>query len=279
MGAVIRRETNVLLSRRNPPSAGWVAIDEFEDLFQRFDGIRILCPEHRSICSAFGRMQSRLFGPFIRLNDIDASGELLLVVARAPSDLRMVDALANARKRFRKIVGYVINSYFIDGFENSVRQYDHVFSTTEEGADLVRTKYGISSSVLFQGFDCLNWASIDPGRSIDLIGFGRQPESYHREFQNAFHNSASNILYLHSPIGAQSGANVWIERPMMLKLLQRSKISLAFHLMVEPVAGRPRAANFVTSRWLESLGRGVSFLANGLLQDGERHVFLVERAD
>src|SRR5262249_3339874 len=40
------------------------------------------------------------------------------------------------------------------------------------------------------------------------------------------------------------------------KLLQRSKLSLAFHLLVEPIGERPRAANFVTSRWLESLGTG-----------------------
>ena len=255
-GEIAKAHTNVLLSRRNPPSAGWVAIDEFEDLFQRFDGTRILCPEHLSIRSAFGRMQSRLFGPFNRLNDMDAGGELLLVVARAPSDLRMVDALPDARKRFRNIAGYVIDSYFTEGFESSVKQYDHIFSTTQEGVEWLKGKYGVSSSVLAQGFDCLSWASIDPGRSIDLIGFGRQPQSYHREFQGAFHSSTSGILYLHSPIGAQAGANVWIERPMMLKLLQRSKISLAFHLLVEPIGGRPRSANFVTSRWLESLGAG-----------------------
>lgn len=251
-----RLDLNVLLSRRNPPSAGWVAIDEFEDLFHLFDGTRILCPEHRSIQSSLGRMRSRLLGPFLRLDDIDAGGELLLVVARVPSDLRMVYALTGARKRFRKIAGYVIDSYFTEGYESSVKEYDHIFSTTQEGADLIRANYGVASSVLYQGFDCLAWANIDSDRSIDLIGFGRQPASYHREFQTAFHKSASNILYLHSPIGARTGADVWLERPMMLKLLQRSKVSLAFHLFVEPVGTRPRAANFVTSRWLESLGAG-----------------------
>ena len=253
---VVRADLNVLLSRRNPPSAGWVAIDEFEDLFHRLDGARILCPEHRSIRSSIGRMKSRLLGPFLRLDDIDAGGELLLVVARVPSDLRMIYALTSARKRFRKIAGYVIDSYFTEGYESSVKEYDHVFSTTQEGVDLIRASYGVSSSVLYQGFDCLAWASIDSDRSIDLIGFGRQPTSYHREFQTAFHTHASNILYLHSPIGARAGADVWLERPMMLKLLQRSKVSLAFHLLVEPVGIRPRAANFVTSRWLESLGTG-----------------------
>lgn len=251
----VDKNGTVLLSRRNPPFAGWVAIDEFEDLFARLTGGRILCAEHRSIRTAIGRMESRLIGPFLRFDE-RAGGELLLVVAREPSDLRMVYALPNVRKRFRKIAGYVIDSYFAESFERSACQYDHLFSTTEEGAELLRVRYRVSSSVLRQGFDCLRWASAEADRSIDVIGFGRQPESYHRRFQAAFHTSESRLLYLHSPIGTRTGTAVYTERPMMLKLLQRSKISMAFHLLVEPVGQRPREASFVTSRWLESLGAG-----------------------
>jgi hypothetical protein len=249
---------SVLLSRRNPASAGWVAIDEFEDLFQRLCGTRILCADHRSLLrDPLGKAQRRLLGRFYPLKEtVNRDAELLLVVARTPSDLSMLHSLAHARKRFRKIAGYVIDSYFLEGFESSVKSYDHIFSTTQEGADIVRTRYGVPSSVLRQGFDCLAWASTDPARSIDLIGFGRQPASYHREFQRWFHDSQSNILYLHSPIGANAGSAVWVERPMMLKLLQRSKMSLAFHLLVEPDEARPRAASFVTSRWFESLAAG-----------------------
>jgi len=36
---VARADLNVLLSRRNPPSAGVGAIDEFEDLLHRLDGM------------------------------------------------------------------------------------------------------------------------------------------------------------------------------------------------------------------------------------------------
>jgi hypothetical protein len=251
----VSKNGTVLLSRRNPPFAGWVAIDEFEDLFLRITGGQILCAEHRSIRTAIGRMESRLIGPFLRFAE-QAGGELLLVVAREPSDLRMIYALPNARKRFRKIAGYVIDSYFAESFERSARHYDHVFSTTEEGAELLRSRYGVSSSVLRQGFDCLRWANAEADRSIDVIGFGRQPDSYHRSFQAAFHTSESKVLYLHSPIGTRMGADIYTERPMMLKLLQRSKISLAFHMLIDPVGQRPRAAGFVTSRWLESMGAG-----------------------
>ena len=137
-----------------------------------------------------------------------------------------------------------------------MKEYDHIFCTTEEGAETVRKKFGVSSSILRQGFDCLSWASVNTARCIDIIGFGRQPQSYHHEFQRAFHNRHSQLIYLHSPIGATTGPAVWTERPMLLKLLQRSKISLAFHLLVEAQDNRPRAATFVTTRWLESLAAG-----------------------
>jgi hypothetical protein len=248
---------NVVVSHREPPFSGWVAIDEFEDLFARLGNCRILVPLGRSpLPGLAGRIRDKSFGAFTRLGPIENDGDLLLVVARGPGDLRMLSSIPNARMRFRYIAGYVIDSYFTEDFGSSVRGYDHIFSTTQEGSEEISKRFKVSSSVLRQGFDCLNWASCDGARSIDLIGFGRQPSSYHRAFQNAFHTHRSGLLYLHSPIGAFTGDAVWRERPMMLKLLQQSKISLAFHLLVEPEAKRPRSTNFVTSRWFESLATG-----------------------
>jgi hypothetical protein len=61
---------------------------------------------------------------------------------------------------------------------------------------------------------------------------------------------------MHSPIGSMQGAAVWTERAMLLKLMQRSKIGLAFHMLVEPQGNRPKTAGFVTSRWFEQLAAG-----------------------
>jgi hypothetical protein len=248
--------SNVLLSERENPFSGWVAIDEFEDLFGSFDNSRIATvTRRRPLPDLAQKIRNRLIGPYGTVTDLE-NGNLLLVVARAPNDLKMLLSIPNVRKKFRYIAGYVIDSYFTENFPSITKNYDHIFCTTEEGAETVKSRFGTSSSVLAQGFDCLTWACRNDVRSIDLIGFGRQPPSYHREFQRAFHTEASPLLYLHSPIGAARGRAVWDERPMMLKLLQRSKLSLAFHLGVEPQTVRPRAASFVTSRWFESLTTG-----------------------
>jgi hypothetical protein len=249
--------SNLIVSGREPPFVGWVAVDEFEDLFRVIDGSRIaLVTRRRFLLSRLLAIGDGLLKSFVKSDVSEQYGELLLVVARTPSDLRMLYKIEHARRRFRYIAGFVIDSYFIEDFPAATKDYDHIFSTTEEGAVEVRNRFGIPSSVLRQGFDCLSWASVRRDRSIDLIGFGRQPRSYHQQFQRSFHNPQSALIYLHSPIGVTTGEGVWIERPMMLKLLQRSKMSLAFNLLVDPPNARPAAASFVTSRWFESLASG-----------------------
>ncbi|MBR0836974.1 glycosyltransferase family 1 protein [Bradyrhizobium manausense] len=246
-----------VLSLRDYPFVGWVAIDEFEDLLARVSGCQILAPSRRpNLPKLFERIRNRTIGKFAPIGHFSQSRELLIVVARSPADLQIVHSISNVRKSFRNIAAFVIDSYFIDAFNHDTKLFDHVFTTTEEGADAVRQRFGVASSVLRQGFDCLNWACVDEVRSIDLVGFGRQPPGYHHAFQDAFHRVGSPVLYLHSPIGTISGDAVRKERPMLIKLLQRSKVSLAFHLGVQPQNSRPISADFVTSRWFESLAAG-----------------------
>ncbi|MHB8885753.1 MAG: glycosyltransferase [Methylovirgula sp.] len=251
------RASSIILSRREKPFVGWVAIDEFEDLFSRLSGAEIVIPHARKPYGGLlGRAKRRILGEFEAFKEPLPSGDLLLVMARSPGDLGLVNSIGSARNQFRYVAGYIIDSYFVEALGPATKRYDHIFSTTEAGAECVRKRFGISSSVLRQGFDCLRWSCASHNRSIDLIGFGRQPPSYHRAFQAEFHREKSKLLYLHSPIGTAWGPDVWIERPMLLKLLQRSKISLAFHLGIEAQHDRPRNPGFVTSRWFESLASG-----------------------
>ncbi len=183
-------------------------------------------------------------------------GDVLIVVARSPSDLGMIKTIPGCRKKFVKIYGFVTDSYFQSGFVKETALYDAITVTAYEDIDYPKNRFGITVHQLYQGADCLTWVPREmKNREIDIISFGRTPPSYHTCFSQCFHPASSPYLYLHSPLGNLSGSSVHLERGMLFKLLHRSRISLAFHLYVEPQGDRPRSM-MVTSRWLESLLSG-----------------------
>ena len=137
-------------------------------------------------------------------------GDVLFVVAYAPQDRSMIEAIAGCRPKFRPIVAWLTDSYFQAGFGRATAQYDAITVTAHGDVAHPQTRYGMPVHQVYQGVDGL---------------------------------------------GAAAGPSVHLERGMLFKLLHRSKMTLAFHLSVEPQGPRPRAM-MVSSRWLESLLAG-----------------------
>ena len=244
---------SVLYAGLASPHAGWVAIDELAELLAHYFAAEILSPK-----PVPGPWLGRLMRPHqINYETLPTrGGDVLIVVAHGPGDLGMVNAIADCRKKFGKIYGFITDSYFQSGFVKETALFDAITVTAHEDVDYPESRFGISVSQLYQGADCLTWAPRERmTREIDVIGFGRTPPSYQACFSRRFHAPGSPYLYLHSPLGNLSGPSVHLERGMLFKLLQRTRISLAFHLYVEPQGGRPRSM-MVTSRWLESLLAG-----------------------
>ncbi len=179
-----------------------------------------------------------------------------MVVAHGPADLAMLSAIPDVRKKFRKIYAFVTDSYFHAGFPSETALFDAITVTAHEDQTFPAHQFGIEVSQLYQGTDALRWAPHrDLTRDIDVISYGRTPPSYHTSLIQHLHVAESPYLYLHSPLGHITGPDVQLERGMLFKLLHRSRISLAFHLFVEPQGDRPRSM-MITSRWLESLLAG-----------------------
>ncbi len=244
---------SVLYAGLASPHAGWVAIDELAELLAHYFQAEVLSPK-----PVAGPWLNRLLHPhqahFEPLQT--AGGDVLIVVARGPGDLGMINAIPDCRKKFGKIYGFVTDSYFQAGFVKETALFDAITVTAHEDVAFPKSRYAIPVHQLYQGADCLTWAPRQiMHREIDVIGFGRTPPSYQACFSRRFHPANSPYLYLHSPLGNLSGANVPLERGMLFKLLHRTRISLAFHLYVEPQGDRPRSM-MVTSRWLESLLSG-----------------------
>jgi hypothetical protein len=168
----------------------------------------------------------------------------------------MVNAIRDARTKFSRIHAFVTDTYFQAGFYAETALFDSITVTAHEDMAFVAQKFGIAVHHLHQGTDALQWAPRQTfAREIDVMSFGRTPPSYQSALTQAFHRMDSPHLYLHSPLGNLTGPTVQVERAMLFKLLHRTRISLAFHLLIEPQGGRPRSM-MVTSRWLESLLSG-----------------------
>lgn len=235
------------------PHAGWAAIDELADLLVHYFNAELVSPR-RAPASLAHRLLGKAGTAWEPIGC--AGGDVLIVVAHAPQDLSMIDAIAGCRSKFKRIVAWVTDSYFQAGFGRATAEYDAITVTAHEDAAHPRSRHGIPVHPVHQGVDGLAWAPpLQSQRSIDLMGFGRMPPSYHAHFSQRFHPASSPYLYLHSPLGNVTGPSVHLERGMLFKLLHRTKVSLAFHLYVEPQGQRPRAM-MVTSRWLESLLAG-----------------------
>ena len=252
----------ILCAGYGDPHVGWVAIDELADLLAHYFNAELLSP-HLAPRPWTGHFVHRHRAHYHPLSC--SGGDVLIVVARGPSDLGLINAIPDCRRKFRRIYAWVTDSYFQAGFTKETAHYDAITVTAHEDVAFPRDKYGIQVHQLYQGADCLTWAPRQEAvREIDVMGMGRTPPSYHAQFSRMFHNAHSPYLYLHSPIGSITGPSVHAERGMLFKLLQRTSVSLAFHLYVEPQEKRPRSM-MVTSRWLE-------FLLSGCIVAGKRPI-------
>ena len=243
----------VLYAGLRSPHAGWAAIDELALILVRVFQAELLSPaiQPNSLLRRISGREKLQFAPLEC-----AGGDVLFVVARGPEDLAMVSAIRDVRAKFSRIHAFVTDTYFQAGFYAETSLFDSITVTAHEDRDFPAQKFGIQVHHLHQGTDALQWAPRQTfAREIDVMSFGRTPPSYQSALTQAFHRMDSPYLYLHSPLGNLSGPTVQVERAMLFKLLHRTRISLAFHLLIEPQGGRPRSM-MVTSRWLESLLSG-----------------------
>ncbi|ABL64938.1 glycosyltransferase [Chlorobium phaeobacteroides] len=246
-------KASILYAGLAAPYAGWLAIDELAELLAHYFQAEILSPKVMPGLLLDRFIHSRQ----VRFESLQTNGgDVLIVVACSPGDLGMISAIPDCRKKFDKIYGFVTDSYFHAGFVKETALFDAITVTAHEDVEYPKTNFGIPVHQLYQGTDGLTWAPRNlMHREIDVMGFGRIPPTFHSHFSQCFHSPASPYLYLHSPLGHISGDAVHLERGMLFKLLHRTRISLAFHLFVEPQGDRPRSM-MVTSRWLESLLSG-----------------------
>lgn len=253
----------VISARLIDQSISWRSLWDFAELVAQQDGFHALDIEYKKQFEVSPlKVQSvlaRLGHAYKYIGEIPNNINATIVICRTPSDLQIINSFPKIRDKSNVVVAYILDSYFREGYPRDVSNYDLIFVSDEDDVEFVRQRYQCRVKCVWQGIDTVRWSSLNDRRSIDLVGFGRTPIRYHREFQKSFHRSDDAVFYLHSPLGHREGPEVVRERPMFFKVLQNSTISLAFHLLFEPEVKRPRSM-MLTARWLESLTSGCLIL-------------------
>ncbi len=203
------------------------------------------------------RYKHRIFKSWFAIDEtpvLESDPNILLVVGIMPQFLLSIFSLGSFLNNFDLRVGYLL-----DGFDPSylnkplLSRLDHLFVISPELAYEAETQHALKVSFLPLGINTLTSRLIQPQRSIDVIGYGRNNPEVHAHLQRHFNHPTSDRLYFHSTFSQPEVTHPTEHIALMEKLLRRSKLNLCFEASNVP---RFRGHSPLLYRWLESWATG-----------------------
>ena len=189
-----------------------------------------------------------------------SSTDCAVVIASDPGQLLALAQPAHFRQQYRRIIGWVIDSFWDDRIPMSVRHrnfYDVIFVTdpqdvrswTEAGVDHV---------------ECLPWGSDvlsvmnreQTTRTIDLQRVGRQPASWDNDEQTRTLAASHGLTYRGRTFQAHNKptpGEAWID---LDHALWSAKAVLAFSVRDAPTKYTHPTKDYLTGRWTDALAHG-----------------------
>jgi hypothetical protein len=186
-----------------------------------------------------------------------ASDETCLLVCKGPADLLAVLKIENWRKRFRYLVTWIIDSFWLDHIPRSIRlrnPFDHIFVTSLEDVDLWREIAGVTTTWLPWGTDALRLGQGGAHREWDLMRVGRQPSEWEDDLDAALAAESLGIRYRGRP--DSSGLNALQNQKLMMNAYGDSKFILAFSNAVNRDPNNHPTREYLTGRWVDAVGCG-----------------------
>lgn len=177
------------------------------------------------------------------------------------------------RKHIRKdatLVAFVFDAYFSDryskvhpaiarhsGMMRNLRRFSAIYSPFLEILDQQKARFGLNLKYLPIGVDALRFAENIPekDRWIDINGYGRQPDDLVEALADAFNTRRGRVFHYTRHMNASIAKDPIRHRQLFWKLLNHSKIALAY----SPESCDPQGrfpCSFVGQRWFESLAAG-----------------------
>jgi hypothetical protein len=236
-----------------PEDRGWTPIQYMVTKAALMLEAEVIAMDHR--------MPSRLTQALSILNrrNQHAGEELCLMVCAGPGDLLKILQVADWRKRFKFIAAWIIDSFWTTHISSILRfanPFDQFFVTSIEDVGLWKEITGVPTSWLPWGADVLGWGRMVAERPWDLTRVGRQPPEWEDDAQTLQDAHGLGIRFRGRPPGA--GLTTLENQRCLTDAYGDSKYILAFSNSVNPEIYTHPTRQYLTGRWVDSLGCGAT---------------------
>jgi hypothetical protein len=183
-----------------------------------------------------------------------------LVICASPPRLQSLLLVPNWRKRYRRVVAWVFDSFWVNEIPQIARgwshHFDHIFVTEPEDVDEWGKKTGIPISWLPWGTDALRLGSSSSDRPIDLLRLGRQPQHWEDDEKTQMECSHRGIKFHGRPDFFEDARKN--QRHLMKDVFARTKFSLSWSNRESPAPQTHPEREYMTARWTDALAAGAT---------------------
>jgi hypothetical protein len=183
-----------------------------------------------------------------------------LVICASPACLQSLCLIPHWRKRYRHVVAWVFDSFWVNAIprigQGWPHHFDHIFVTEPEDVDEWGVKTGIPTSWLPWGTDALRLGSSNGNRPVDLLRIGRQPQQWEEDEKTRIMCNLRDIKFHGRPdFFGDAQKN---QRHLMTEVFARTKFSLSWSNGVSPALQTHPKREYITARWTDALAAGAT---------------------
>jgi hypothetical protein len=236
-----------------PDENGWTPIQYMVTLAAQMLEAQVITIDYR--------MPSRLrqVASVLNRRNRNAGDEACLMICAGPGDLLKIMQVTAWRKRFKFIAAWIIDSFWTTHLSSVVKitkPFDHFLVTSIEDVDLWKQLAGVPTTWLPWGADVLGCGPRAAQRDWDLTRVGRQPPQWDDDGQTARDAQSLGIKFRGRP--ARAGLTTLQNQRFLRDVYGDSKYILAFSNSVNPEKYTHPTRQYLTGRWVDSLGCGAT---------------------
>jgi hypothetical protein len=195
----------------------------------------------------------------LKRREPNSGQELCLMVCAGPGDLLKILRIAEWRKRFKFIAVWIVDSFWtthISSFARFSNPFDQCFVTTIEDVGLWKQITGVPTTWLPWGADVLGFEGMTAAREWDVTRIGRQPPEWSDDSETAKASAHLDMRFRGRP-SVPDLTNIENQR-FLMGIYANSKYILAFSNVVNPEIYTHPTRQYLTGRWVDSLGCGAT---------------------